>query len=145
MEFSMCRVPIARPWLNIDYLLSGFWRFDQSNEVVKNTMVSDGKKPPSGLMPAITTDCIFIKDLTLSFGTSNTEWQRQRDSVSGGGGISFGPFHAGGRHSESSGTDDFEAHYTDQGATINGMQLLAVVGWTLPQSPNPNPNITDWI
>jgi len=46
MEFSMCRVPIARPWLNIDYLLSGFWRFDQSNEVVKNTMVSDGKKPP---------------------------------------------------------------------------------------------------
>jgi hypothetical protein len=108
-------------------------------------MVSDGKKPPSGLMPAITTDCVFIKDLTLHFGESNTEWKRQRDSMSGAAGFQWGPFHAGGRHSQNSGSSEVKATYTDQGVSINGMQLLGVIGWTLPESPKPNPNITQWI
>lgn len=145
LSFKMARVPIARPGINLDYVLSGFWRFDQHNEIVKNVMLSDGKKPPGGLMPAITTDCIFIKDLYLHFGKSHSEFLSQSRSVSGFGGVTFGPFHAGAVHSETQGGQSSDANWESQGIRIPGLQLLGFVCFMLPQSPNPNPKITEWI
>ncbi len=145
MRFKMCRMPTFRPWLHLSYLKSGFWRFDQNNEVYKNTMVSDGNTPPDGLMPAITTECIFIKDLHLHFGKSHREFVRKRNSVSGRGGVSFGPFWGGGSHTQKSDQRSHKSEWDDQGIRIPGLQLLGFVCHTLPQAPNPNPNIKDWI
>lgn len=33
------------------FIKSGFWPFDQQNQEYKNTLLSDGKRPPNGLMP----------------------------------------------------------------------------------------------
>jgi hypothetical protein len=145
LRFKMARVPIARSAINLDYVMSGFWRFDQNNEIVKNTMLSDGKKPPSGLMPAITTDCIFIQDLELYFGESHSQFLSQYNSVKAGGGLSFGPVHLGVRHSESGGQQSSSSTWSEQGISVPGLQLLGFVCFMLPQSPNPNPKITEWI
>lgn len=145
LEFEMCRVPISRPWFNLDFLLSGYWRFDPNNVIVANSMVSDGKEPPSGLMPAITTDCIFIRNLKLRLGSSQRDWNAQQSTISGGGCLTFGPLFLGGSHSSSSSDRSVSAHYTDQGVSIDGMQLFGVMGYELPQSPNPNPKVTSWI
>ncbi|MCB0166020.1 MAG: hypothetical protein KDI79_17430 [Anaerolineae bacterium] len=145
LKFSLARVPISRPWFHLDYLLSAFWRFDQSNAIVKNAMISDGKKPPNGLLPAITTDVIFVKDLVLDFGEYNSQFERMTKEASGGGGVAFGPFHIGGRHSSQSDQRSFNAEWTSQGVKIDGLQVIGFVCYMLPQSPDPHPDIDEWI
>lgn len=96
-------------------------------------------------MPAITTDCIFIKDLHLDFGEYNSQYQRERSRVSGRAGVSYGPFFLGGRHSNSRDERSYEADWSRQGVHIKGLQLIGFLCHTLNKCPNPNPNITDWI
>ncbi len=146
MRFKLARVPIARPWFRLDYLMSGYWRFDASNQVVSNTMISDGNKTnPGGLMPAITTDLILIKDLYLDFGEYDREFKQQSTAVSGGGTAHVGPFFAGGRHSSVNRDRQVEANWEGQGIHIPGLQLLGYVCFQLPKSPNPKPGIDSWI
>lgn len=145
LRFKMARVPISRPWLNIDYLMSGFWRFDQNNEIVRNTMISDGRRPPNGLMPAVTTDFIFVKDLELHLGESHSDFLHENQTLSGGGGVTFGPFHLGARHSDTSSSGTHNGSWSDQGIRIPGLQLLGFVCFLLPKSPDPHPGITTWI
>jgi hypothetical protein len=145
LKFKMARVPVYRPGINLAYIKSGFWRFDQQNEEYKNTLLSNGGKPPQGLMPAITTDCIFVKDLYLDFGESTSEFERESKQAYGGGGVSYGPFHLGGRHSNSRDEQKYEAEWSQQGVHIKGMQLIGFLCYTLDKCPDPNPNVTDWI
>ncbi len=145
LSMNMARVPIYRPAVNLTFLRSGFWRFDQQNLQYKNTLLSDGKKPANGLMPAITTDCIFVKDLLLSFGEYNSHYLREYEKVSGGGGFSFGPFHLGGQHSSVSDKSSYEANWSNQGVRVDGLQLIGFLCYMLPKCPDPNPNITIWI
>lgn len=145
LRFKMARVPIYRPAINLAYLKSGFWRFDHNNEEYKNTLLSDGEKPPKGLCPAITTDCIFFSDLHFDFGEYNSHYANEYESVRGSGGMSFGPFFLGGRHSNSSDEQSYAANWSGQGVTIDGLQLGAFLVHTLDKTPDPNPNVTDWI
>lgn len=145
LKFSMARVPIYRAGFNLAFLKSGFWRFDQQNAEYKNTLLSNGKKPAEGLMPAITTDCIFVKDLKLDFGESNSAYESQSKKVTGSGGVSYGPFHLGGRHSNQRDERSYEANWSKQGLEIQGMQLIGFLCYMLDKSPDPNPNVTDWI
>jgi hypothetical protein len=96
-------------------------------------------------MPAITTDCIFVKDLTLDFGESNSAYESQSKKVSGSGGVSYGPFHLGGRHSNQRDERSYEANWSKQGLKIDGMQLIGFLCYMLDKSPDPNPKVTDWI
>ncbi|MFB9376359.1 hypothetical protein ACFFKU_12780 [Kineococcus gynurae] len=145
MSCKLARVPISRPWLALDYLLSSFWRFDANNAVLAGRMVSDGRRPPEGLMPAITTDCIFVKDLSLDFGEGNSALRSEFDKASGGGGFSFGPFSFGARHTATESSWHREGSHQDQGVKIDGLQLLGFMCYMLPQSPNPDPAITAWV
>jgi len=145
MRFKMARVPISRPGISLAYLLSGFWRFDQSNDIHKNTMISTGGSPPEGLMPAITTECILIKDLELHFGESHSQFLSQQQSIEGGGMVSYGPFHLGGRHAETQGEENVQADWSDQGIRVRGIQYLGFNCFMLKKSPNPDPSITQWI
>lgn len=147
MTFKMCRVPIYRPWFHLSFLTSAFWRFDENNEIYRGKMISDGKSPPSGLMPAMTTECVFIKDLTLHFGSRHSEYESDMREASGRGGFSFGPFFAGGRHSSVDSERTFDMQSEDQGIRIPGLQLIGFICHTLPKAPDPDPDIPSdqWI
>ena len=145
LKFKMARVPIYRPGFNLAFVKSGFWCFDQQNQEYKNTLLSNGRTPPEGLMPAITTDYIFVKDLHLDFGEYNSQFERASKEAYGGGMVSYGPFHLGGRHSNRSDETNYEADWSRQGVHIKGLQLIGFLCHTLDKSPDPNPNIADWI
>lgn len=153
MNFKITQVPIVRPWYKTAFLVSKLWRFDQNNPEAKGDMVSDGGKPPKGLIPAYPTSLICIKDLSLRFAKSSgfedaqSSWKRS--SASGGGAIHFGPFHLGGSHSRSSasGQRSSQYHYDSetQTMTVPGAQVIGFKCHIMPKSPEPNSSITQWI
>lgn len=145
LRFLMCRVPIYRPWLHLDYIKSGFWRFAPNNVELANSLISDGKSPPDGLMPAITTECVFIKDLVMTFGNRHSSFLSLKQSADGKGGVAIGPFWAGGAHNNQSDRRSHEAKWDGQSITVSGLQLVGYVCHLLPKAPNPNPGIESWI
>jgi hypothetical protein len=145
LKFEMARVPIYRPGFNLAFIKSGFWRFDKQNQEYKNTLLSNGRTPPDGLMPAITTDCIFVKNLHLDFGEYNSQFESESKEAYGRGGVSYGPFFMGGKHSNSRDERNYEADWRREGLRIEGLQLIGFLCHTLDKAPDPNPNITDWI
>ena len=145
LTFSITQVPIVRPWLKSAYLASKTWRMDQNNPQSKGEMVSDGGKPPKGLIPAYPTSMICIKDLNLHFGESSGLSEFMKKSAGGGGFVGFGPFSVGGRYSKGSSTSKFEYHYDGQGMTVKGMQVIGFKCHILPKSPDPLPGITKWV
>jgi hypothetical protein len=145
LKFKMARVPISRPGIALDYLLSPFWRFDANDVVLRDAVISNGGRPPKGLMPAITTDCVFIKDLELDFGDTHSDFVSNYRSIGGSAGLTWGPFHLGGRHAQTNSSGTTNATWTNQGVKVDGMQLCATLGYLLPKTPNPDPDITNWI
>jgi hypothetical protein len=145
LEFQMCRVPIYRPWFHLDFIKSGFWRFTPGNEELANALISDGKTPPDGLMPALTTECIFVKNLVLTFGERHSSVLALKRASEGKGGLSIGPFWGGGSHSNRSDTRTHQAEWSSQGVRIPGLQLIGLMSYMLPKAPNPKPDIKGWI
>ena len=145
LTFKICQVPINRPWFNVNYLTSKYWRFDQNNGEFKDNMVSDGKKPPNGMIPAYTTTAIFVKDLILHFGESNKEITDEITKASGGGYISWGPFHAGGKYESHQQERNMDFESNSQGIRVDGMQLIGFKCHVLPKSPEPKGDIQEWV
>jgi hypothetical protein len=153
MSFKITQVPIVRPWFKTAFLVSKLWRFDQNNPEAKDDVVSNGGKPPQGLIPAYPTSLICIKDLSLRFANSSgfaeAESSWQRSSASGAGGVHFGPFHLGGSHSRSSasGQRSSQYHYDSQTQTMTvpGAQVIGFKCHIMPKSPDPNSSITEWV
>lgn len=154
LRFSICQIPIVRPWFKDAYLLSKCWRFDQSNPDYKNRMASDGGSPPQGYMPAYPTAVVFIKDLYLtldkSSGAASFIQEQQSSSASGGGVVSLGPLCLGGSasHYSNNGYSNRDVHYQwdNQGLSVPGMQIAGfkchVIG---KKCPDPDPSIKEWI
>ncbi|MBW4463660.1 MAG: hypothetical protein KME47_25970 [Nodosilinea sp. WJT8-NPBG4] len=153
LKFKIAQVPIVRPWLKTAFLMSKSWRFDQNNPEAQSEMVSDGGSPAKGLIPAYPTSIIFIKDLELSLGKSSgfTDFhsQYQSSSASGGGYVSFGPFHLGGSHGRKSASGEQTSNYhydaDTQTMKVPGTQIIGFKCHVLPKSPNPLSSITSWI
>lgn len=145
LQFKIAQVPIVRPWFNVNFLTSKYWRFDEANPEFKNQMVSDGELPPNGMIPAYTTTAIFVKDLVLHFGETHSEIQAEMSKAGGGGHVGWGPFHLGGSYSTTSGTHDFQRNSESQGIRIDGLQLIGFKCHMLPKSPNPNPDVKEWV
>jgi len=154
LTFSICQIPIIRPWFKDAFLMSKAWRFDQSNPDSKNLMISDGGKPPKGFLPAYPTAVVFIKDLSLGIHKDSAAGQyiTQQSSSSQGGGVSvgFGPFSFGGSasHYSSSGysSQNINSHWNDQGLNVDGMQIAGFKCHVITSKcPNPDPSITKWI
>lgn len=145
LSFKICQVPINRPWYNINYLISKYWRFDQNNAEFKDNMVSNGETPPNGMIPAYTTTAIFVKDLSLHFGESHSEINDKITKASGGGFLGWGPFHLGGKYQSHKQERDMEFESNSQGIKIKGMQLIGFKCHILPKSPEPKENIKEWV
>ena len=153
MSFKITQVAIASP-LKFAFLHGRSWRFDQSNPEVKGMMVSDGGKPPKGLIPAYPTMVIFIKDLSLKLAKSSglkeelASWESS--SLGGGAAFSFGPFFLGGSHNRKSGSRErsSKVHYDDetQTMTVPGSQIIGYKVHVLSDKrPDPLSSITNWI
>lgn len=154
MSFKITQVPIVRPWFKTSYLASKLWRFDPTNPEAKGDLVSDGGKPPKGLIPAYPTSMICIKDLSLRFakssGLKEAEESWKKASASGKAAVSFGPFHLGGSHgrSSSSGQRSSKYHYDSQTQTMTvpGAQVIGYKCHVMSEkAPDPNNSITEWI
>ena len=145
LRFKICQVPISRPWFNVNFLTSKYWRFDQNNTEFKDNMVSDGGSPPDGMIPAFTTTAIFVKDLYLHFGERNMEIKSQMDKASGGGYVSWGPFNAGGHYESNNQQRNMKSHSESQGIRVDGMQLIGFKCHVLRKSPDPKPDIPEWV
>ncbi len=154
LKFSICEIPIIRPWFKDAFLISKSWRFDQTNPDSKNRLLSDGGSPPNGFLPAYPTAVVFIKDLVLGIRQDSAAGQfiTQQSASSQGGGVSvgFGPFSFGGSasHYSSSGYSSQSIHSTwnDQGLSVPGMQIAGFKCHIFTNKlPNPDPSIKNWI
>lgn len=145
LNFKICQVPIVRPWFNTNFLTSKYWRFDENNTEFKDNMVSDGETPPNGMIPAYTTTAIFIKDLHLDFGSSNSEFLSEAENVSVGGRAGWGPFSVGGSFEKNGLEKNMNVQREGQGIKVEGMQLIGFKCHVLPKSPDPKPAIEEWV
>jgi uncharacterized spore protein YtfJ len=153
ISFEICQVPIVRPWFKPAFLLSKSWRFDQNNPEAKGETVSDGGKPPKGLMPAYPTAVIFVRNLRLALGNASgfSEFVSEHTSTSAGGGgvLGIGLFHAGGSYKRSTTKGNTEQtnkhHFDGQELNVPGMQVVGFKCHVMPKSPNPLSSITAWI
>jgi len=154
LSFEIAQVPIVRDWLHESYLKSHAWRFDPGNPDSNGQVISDGKTPPSGLIPAYPVMAVFVRALTMKIGHSEgfSDFVTQSTSSSGGGGgfLHIGPFFGGGSYdrSTSSGstTIDQGVTYDGQELSFEGMQLAGFKCFVHDDlMPNPSPSITAWI
>ncbi|WP_163663020.1 hypothetical protein [Adonisia turfae] len=145
LRFKIAQVPIIRPWFNVNFLTSAYWRFDEAVPDFNNQMVSDGAAQPEGMIPAFTTTAIFVRDLFLEFGESEYSYDslKKHFDVSAGGG--WGPFSVGGSYKQDNFERNVNSHREEQGIRIPGMQLIGFKCHQMPKSPNPNPSIKKWI
>lgn len=141
MSFSLAQIPISRPWLSMELLKSRGWRYRPDTPLQE---LSDGQSPPSGLLPAVPTSAIFIRDVTLNFDEMHSAYNAWSDSIQGGGSVSYGLFSLGGSYSRSKSDAKFKMSIDNRGLTIEGLQLIGFSCHTLPKCPDPLPTIKDW-
>jgi hypothetical protein len=147
LSFQMCQVPIIRPWFKRNFIASNYWRYDKKSPSVANAVLSDGGNPPKGKMVAYPTSIVFIRNLELKFAenTGFSNWMKKE--IDGGGGISIGPFFAGGSYGASSSQSVSNYTHNSQSVKVPGMQIIGFKCHVLPKSPNPNPTIKEssWV
>jgi hypothetical protein len=147
LSFEIAQVPIVRPWFNVNFLTSKYWRFSKNNPEFKDNMVSDGATPPNGMIPAFATTCLFVRNLKLDFGESHSTMDSVKSMGSGGGYVGWGPFIIGGRYQSTNVDREVHAQAESQGIYIPGLQLIGFKCHTLPKGPDPHPDIREdqWI
>jgi hypothetical protein len=145
LSFSITQASIVRKWLQMPFVISKGWRFDESNPEAKGQMVSDGGATPRGLIPAYPTSIICIKDLELSMAESTAFQEYVKKSTAGGGFLSFGAFSLGGTHSRGNTTRNVGYTFTNQGMKVEGMQIVGFKCHVVPKCPDPLDSITKWV
>jgi hypothetical protein len=142
IEFSITQVSISRPWFSPEFLMNKAWRWKDGNGMDE---LSDGGNPPNGQLIAYPTTAVFIKDIeikSLDIGKfSNT----LNNTLSAGGAVGWGPIKIGAQHDSSSSEKDVKFKVEKNTLKVEGMQLIALKCFALPKSPNPSPNIKQWV
>lgn len=144
LEFEICQVQIVRPWLSLNFLKNPYWRFPKDSSTHADILLSDGKMPPNGRAPVITTACIFIRNLKMNFENSESYYKKMKEKVEGGLSAGYGLFSLGGGYTRADGKGDSKFSYDHQGISIEGMQLIGFKCHILPKTPNANPSIDNW-
>lgn len=145
LRFKLAQTPIIRPALNFQFLSSRYWKFDENIPDIGSQMVSDGKNPARGLLPAYSTACIWIKDLELEFDESEYGYEQISTKSNGRVNIGWGPFSLGGTYSQDNFSREVRTSGNAQSIRVHGMQLIGFKCHILPKSPNPSASIEKWI
>ncbi|MEG1909467.1 MAG: hypothetical protein RR190_00670 [Bacteroidales bacterium] len=140
ISFSLVQVPIGRPWLSPDCLLSGAWKWKTGSDDLSN-----GENPAKGQMIAYPTTAIFIKNIAIKSLAMKDFNELKERTIEVNAEASFGPIKLSANFNdhrkEVKSTFDSETNTLK----VDGMQLIAFKCFALPKCPNPNPNITEWI
>ncbi|MFT4968036.1 MAG: hypothetical protein ACI9CD_001056 [Candidatus Deianiraeaceae bacterium] len=142
ISFDIVQVPIVRPWFSLEFIRSNGWKFAEN---APYSSLSDGKTPPSGVMPYYTSTAIFVKDVVIkseSFSKQFSDVQFKWSSEFEGG---WGPFRASAKHSGNESDSKLHTFIKDGSVHINGIQLIGFLCSSLPESPNPNTDIQSWV
>ena len=155
ISFKICQVNIVRPWFKPAFFNSKYWRFDESNPVLKGQMLSTGGAKPTGLLPAYPTAMLLVKDLVFDFGSAESaqKFMHQYDETTheAGVGCSIGFFGIGASanvsYMDNKTHDESENHIRQNGSAIEipGMQIIGYRCHVLDVSPDPHPSIKNWI
>ena len=147
LTFEICQVPIIRPWLKTPFLTSKAWKLDPGSPEVQSRgeFLCDGNMPPEGILPGYPTTVIFIRNLLLHFGHGSMNAKSSMESNSYEGSAGWGPFSVSANYSHEESKAETHLKQDGQGIEVNGMQIIGFNCHVLPKSPNPLPNITNWI
>lgn len=142
VSFEVAQVPLVRPWFDPVFLESRTWRLGAS--AVELTQLSDGKLPPQGQLIGYPTAVIFARSVTVDAKEIHDELRTLKTHVEGGGGVSFGPFHLGGKGERTHESNRSSHEAATSGWTSSGLQILGFRCHLLDASPNPLPTIEAW-
>lgn len=154
LSFEIAQIPIEQPWCKEAWMRSHAWRFDPTNPDTKGDLISDGGRPPQGLIPARPRMALFVRNVHLKLGHSEGFDQFVTDSTSstagGGGFLNFGSLFLGGSYdrsnSSSTTTVDHGLSWENQQFDIPGLQLIGFKCQIYNEKmPDPSPSITSWI
>lgn len=154
LEFEIAQLQICRPWLHQSFMQSQSWRFDPANAELQGDVLSDGGAPPRGMLPAYPTSIVFVRNLQMSLGNSESFYnylnEKKSSSTSAGGYVSFGPFFLGGTGGNMSSTDgstrDRGYTFDRNGISVAGMQIAGFKCAVNDQRmPNPLQTIENWV
>ena len=153
ISFEICQVNIVRPWFKTAFLSSKYWRFDPG--ATKGEYLSDGAEHPTGKMPAYPTSIIFIRNLNIDFRNQKdfAKFKEVHDAAThkGGVGVNIGFFNIGGgvsyahRNDETESTNEHRIKESGTSVTVPGMQIIGYRCHLLGKTPDPKPDITEWI
>jgi hypothetical protein len=63
LSLEIARIAIIRPWFDPSFVISPSWMWATAEQA----LLFAGKTPPSGRMPAYTTEVVFVKDITINY------------------------------------------------------------------------------
>ena len=87
ITFEYTSVGVSRPWFATDVLKARFWKFRNPNQ-----LLSDGKEPPSGRLPAYVAGLIFARRPVVKLKENSSRNQAILSKVSASKPISLGFF-----------------------------------------------------
>lgn len=159
ISYEIVQGLIDRPWLKLAFLESdAYTTVDPEtkqplDEVKEITTLSDGARPPSGVLPIIPTTVYFVRDVTVQSNALMSLSETQKKSLSAKGGVSILGFGAGGQHSSKTTTTDTTRLSTHGEMTLKGLFLAAMssicVGKEGVPSPHPDfvshPEPASWV
>ena len=146
MSFRLTKCYISRPWFGSTYIKSRYWKYSKTgNDIVNNQMVSDGKG--GGLLPAVTTELYFVKDLKIGFKKGSSSYKKAEKAIKAGAGLRIGPFGIGGKYSYNDSKVETSGEREEQGVSSPEILLVGRKCHMLDLAPNPLPSIKDdeWV
>ncbi|MEZ4301378.1 MAG: hypothetical protein R3B70_40970 [Polyangiaceae bacterium] len=142
VKFKISQIPLSRPWFDPTFLESRAWRLREG--AVEVGELSDGKVPPTGMLPAYPTSVIFIKDLEVSSSDIKKSMSEVKSHLAAGGSVGWGSFSLGGKYQRDNKTFDSRIEETATGFKVAGLSILGFRCHMIKKSPDPLPEIKDF-
>jgi hypothetical protein len=143
MSFSIAQIPLSRAWFDPTFIESKAWRL--SPNAVDLSELSNGAIPPQGMMVAYPTTVIFARDIQVNFDEMHDEKTELHKQLIAKGSGGYGPFKIGGSYSRDEQKKDVKYTFNKEGLKVEGMQIIGFRCHLLKKSPNPNPNIKEFV
>lgn len=144
ITFEYAMADIQRPWLdttllNLDnWFLVGDYPAKCISDGTFNQQFRQNDSREMLFMPSIVTSFILARNVHIKWQKTESDIQKLETAVGGGGMIGFGPFVAGGSHSQKRSKRDYEFDRNTEGLRIDGTQLIGYVSTIMPASPRKN-------
>ena len=142
ISFSLTQVPLSRPFLDFGFLESRAWRLAPT--ALEVFELSDGGSPPKGMLVAYPTTVIFARDILIDFSDLHDESSEVRKQLAGEGGGGWGPFKLG-WYKRDKEEKRVKQEITKNGLEVKGMQVIGFRCRLLGKTPNPLPDIKEFV